>query len=149
MSYIQKTLGPGENLMYEASIHWVVYVVPLLICAAGAAMFPMSMLVGGLVLACGFVYLAQVALTNMSTELGVTNRRVVAKWGLVWVKTIEQRLATIDSIQVEQSVLGRLFNYGSIAVSGSGVSMTPIRGISDPLSFQRAVNAAGHQKPGS
>jgi len=62
--------------------------------------------------------------------------------GLVWRRTIEQRLDKVDSIEVEQSILGRILGYGTVEVRGSGVTMTPLRMIEDPITFRRRVEDA-------
>ncbi|WP_207479602.1 PH domain-containing protein [Arenibaculum pallidiluteum] len=79
---------------------------------------------------------------KLTTELALTNQRVIAKFGFIRRSTIEQRLEKVDSIQVRQGVIGRLFGAGSVLVSGSGVSATPIPGIDDPLLFRNRVNEA-------
>jgi len=63
---------------------------------------------------------------------------VIAKVGLISRKTIELNLQKIESIQVDQSILGRLFNFGSIVVAGAGNPQAPVRGISSPMNFRRA-----------
>lgn len=72
-----------------------------------------------------------------TTELAITNKRVIAKTGLMQRRTIEMFLEKIESIQVDQSVLGRLFNFGSVVISGTGVHSAPFKNISDPLALRR------------
>ena len=72
-----------------------------------------------------------------TTELAVTNKRVIAKTGLIQRRTIEMFLEKIESIQVDQSVLGRLFNFGSVVISGTGVHSAPFKSISDPLALRK------------
>jgi uncharacterized membrane protein YdbT with pleckstrin-like domain len=88
-----------------------------------------------LALAVGFI-------KRSSTELAVTNRRVIAKFGLVRRSTVELNLAKIESIRVEQSVPGRLLGYGSIFVTGTGSTIEPIPYISEPIKFRQAVQSA-------
>lgn len=68
----------------------------------------------------------------------MTNKRVIAKSGFISRNTIETNLNRVGGITIEQSVLGRIFNYGSLVISGSGAKDAPIRGISDPMKFRRA-----------
>lgn len=72
-----------------------------------------------------------------TTELAITNKRVIAKFGFVSRKTIELNINKVESIQVDQGILGRLFNFGSLVVSGAGNPQAPIPGISDPMGFRR------------
>src|SRR5436190_19003343 len=81
------------------------------------------------------------AITYMrTTELAVTDRRVIGKWGFIQRDTIEQRLEKVDSTIVHQSMFGRLMDFGDIVVHGSGTTQTPIRMIVNPLSFRKAVD---------
>ena len=72
-----------------------------------------------------------------TTELAITNKRVIAKTGLIQRRTIEMFLEKIESIQVDQGVLGRLFNFGSVVISGTGVHSAPFKSISDPLALRK------------
>jgi len=73
-----------------------------------------------------------------TTELAITNKRVVAKFGFISRKTIEINIKKVESIQVDQGILGRIFNFGSLVVSGAGNPQAPIPGISNPVGFRRA-----------
>ena len=84
----------------------------------------------------GLLFWISAAITYYTTELAITNKRVVAKTGLIRRKTIEMNIPKIESLRVEQSFLGRIFNYGSILVSGAGNPQAPILGISDPIRFK-------------
>lgn len=80
-----------------------------------------------------------------TTELAVTNKRVIAEVGFISRKTIELNLANVEGIQVNQSLLGRLFNYGSLTINGTGSARTPINGIREPLEFRRQFTEAQDQ----
>ncbi|WP_033017549.1 PH domain-containing protein, partial [Pseudoalteromonas sp. BSi20652] len=84
----------------------------------------------------GLLLWVSAAITYYTTELAVTNKRVVAKFGLIRRNTIEINISKIESLQVEQGVLGRIFNFGSILVSGAGNPQAAIPGISEPLKFK-------------
>ena len=86
----------------------------------------------------GLLFWAAAAIRYLTTELAITNKRVIAKFGLISRSTIEINLQKIESIQVNQGILGRIFNFGSIVVSGAGNPQAPIPGISSPLQFRRA-----------
>jgi uncharacterized membrane protein YdbT with pleckstrin-like domain len=73
-----------------------------------------------------------------TTEMAFTNKRVIAKFGFISRKTIELNITKVESIQVNQGILGRIFNYGTLIVSGAGNPQAPIPGISDPMAFRRA-----------
>ena len=86
----------------------------------------------------GLLFWAAAAIRYFTTELAITNKRVIAKFGLISRSTIEINLQKIESIQVDQGILGRIFNFGSIVVSGAGNPQAPIPGISSPLEFRRS-----------
>ena len=134
MSYVAKSLANGETVKYVAVKHWIVYVGPVLIVIV-SLIFPLSLIVTLPLL--GWAWLNQ-----RTTELAVTSRKVVGKWGIISRRTFEQRLEKVDSIQVDQGILGRILGYGTILVHGSGLSMTPIPKIADPLAFRRRVEEA-------
>ncbi len=127
MSYLQRVVGADETIEYTAKTHWVVYVVPALLI---------------FVYGIGLIFLLFAWLYTISTDLGVTNKRVVGKWGLISRRTIEQRLDKIEGVQVHQGILGRILNYGTIIVTGTGGSGVPIQNIANPLEFRSAVNNA-------
>lgn len=142
MSYLDKVIGPGENIIYVAKVHWVVYVQGFFVILLGILLgltvheYAYALcVVGFLLLLPGWFY-------SITTELAVTDRKAVAKWGFLQRQTIEQRLSTIDSVSVNQSIIGRLLNYGTIEIMGSGVSTTPMKNIADPLLIRRAIEAA-------
>ncbi len=129
MSYIQQSLIKGEQIVLQARVSWWSQ-LPLLIL--GFLFLPVmgfGLLLWGIALARYF-----------TTEMAITNKRVIAKFGFVSRRTVEINLQRIESIQVHQSLLGRLFNFGSIIVSGAGNPQAPIPGISDPLGFRRSFS---------
>jgi len=84
----------------------------------------------------GLIFLGSAAITYYTTELAITNKRVIAKFGLIRRDTIEINLPKIESIRVEQGILGRIFGFGSVLVAGAGNPQAPIPGISAPIRFR-------------
>ncbi|MEY4762003.1 MAG: hypothetical protein RLZZ200_1859 [Pseudomonadota bacterium] len=93
----------------------------------------------------GLFFLLAALIRYKTTELAVTNKRVIVKTGLISRRTLELNLAKAESIQVEQSLMGRLFDYGSLQVNGTGMSHAPIQGIRAPLEFRRQFMEAQDQ----
>jgi len=125
-SYVDAVLINDERIMYRARISkWSLwpYILfgTLLLPAFGAGLL--------LWLWAWVVY--------ATTELAITNKRVIAKTGLIQRRTIEMFLEKIESIQVDQGVFGRLLDFGSVIISGTGVQSAPFRNISDPLALRR------------
>ena len=73
-----------------------------------------------------------------TTELAITTKRVIVKVGFIRRQTVEITLTKVESIQVDQGLWGRIFNFGSLVITGSGTSQAPIHAISDPMGFRRA-----------
>ena len=76
----------------------------------------------------------------LTTELALTNRRIIAKSGLIRRNTIELKTNRVESLGVHQGILGRIFNFGSIVVKGVGGSHAPIPYIARPMDFRQQVN---------
>ena len=86
----------------------------------------------------GLIFLVVAYVRYKSVELAVTTKRVIVKHGFVRRQTIEMNLSKVESVQVEQGVIGRLFNFGTLIVSGTGASHAPLAGIADPIGFRKA-----------
>lgn len=159
MSYIEKNLVPGERVVYQTRLHWVVMAwhivlsVLLLELPALALLYyafrheqeltpqTMHLMQGGgiaLILISGIV-IAAGAIKRNATEMAVTNRRVVVKTGLAARKTIEMLLNKIESIEVNESGMGRVMGYGSITLIGTGGTSEPFHLMARPLEFRNQV----------
>ena len=130
MSYVESVLAPGEQVVYTGRVSgWSLFwwwVIGLLLLIVGV----------------GLVIWIIAWIKLRSTELAVTNKRVVAKFGFISRDTIEINLARIESVQVSQSVMGRLLGYGTIVFSGAGTPQATIPSIASPLEFRKAVVGA-------
>jgi uncharacterized membrane protein YdbT with pleckstrin-like domain len=126
-SYIDGALIKDEKVVYTGNISlWSL--APLIV-------------IGFLLLAAwgiGLIFLLFAFIQYKTTELAITNKRVIAKFGFISRKTIELNINKVESIQVNQGILGRIFDYGSLIISGAGNPQAPISGISNPMNFRRA-----------
>ena len=159
MSYVDRTLIQGEHVQARARLHWLIFVWPVLVIIAGLAGVLWSReIISGLVSFIVLVIFAAIAVYGAvkwvlafirawTTELAVTNFRVISKSGLVERQTVEQILNRVDSIEVTQSLLGRVFDFGTVMITGTGVIHTPMNMIADPLGFRRAVHTAIENHP--
>ncbi len=128
-SYIESNLGRDEHIIYRGQVSWPSQ-LPLLILG----ILTLPLIIG--------IYFIALAIINVySTELALTNKRVLAKFGFIRRSTIEINTSRIESISVNQGMIGRLFNYGSIVIQGTGGSQAPIPYINSPLQFRSHVNA--------
>jgi uncharacterized membrane protein YdbT with pleckstrin-like domain len=116
----------GELVVYQGRVSlW--HLAPRIVI--GIALAP--------VFGLGLIILLSVAIRYKSTELAVTNKRIVAKFGFIRRSTVEIGVQKIESIQVHQGILGRMFDFGSIVMAGSGNPQAPIPGISQPMEFRK------------
>jgi uncharacterized membrane protein YdbT with pleckstrin-like domain len=129
-SYIEGSLLSDETLLHQGRISlWSMF--PLIFF--GVILTPVVI---------GLVLLVIAYIRYQTTELAITNKRVVVKTGLISRKIIEINIAKVESVEVAQSVLGRLFNFGSLSISGTGFNQAPIPNISDPMDFRKALTQA-------
>jgi uncharacterized membrane protein YdbT with pleckstrin-like domain len=153
MGYVEQVLQPDERLIETTRIHWwFVWRRTLLLIILAAAMVAFALtqdgdartgLLSGAALAAVVAMLLAVgpAITRASTELAVTDKRVIHKTGFIRRHTIEISRSQVESVDVDQSVLGRMLNFGDIVVRGTGATPEPFRYIADPLRFRSAINA--------
>jgi uncharacterized membrane protein YdbT with pleckstrin-like domain len=86
----------------------------------------------------GLIFLIAAFVKYKTTELAITTRRVIAKFGFIRRRTVELNINKVESIQVDQSVMGRILGYGTLVISGGGNPQAPIPGISNPIAFRKA-----------
>jgi uncharacterized membrane protein YdbT with pleckstrin-like domain len=153
MGYVDKNLLPGERVVYRAQIHWSFYLTPiswvLLSVALGVwGMATNQQLIRGMactfspiLLLGGFAGLGACALAASSTEFAVTDRRIIAKAGVLGRRSIEILLSKVESITFSQPIPGMIFNYGTVVVAGTGGTRERFPNISDPQELRRQVHA--------
>lgn len=153
-TYIETVLGPDETVEYQARLSLWTYAYSF---AAGAIFFcciPFALYYGNtwpaklwltfILLLCIGVSILAVAIPYYCTELAITNKRIIAKFGFIARNTIETNLEKVESVGVAQGIIARIFNYGSIVIVGSGSSHAPIPGISDPIAFRKKYDEVAH-----
>jgi uncharacterized membrane protein YdbT with pleckstrin-like domain len=132
---------PDETVVLRGRVHWIILMPSItLFIIASVLYFYFNQLILGFVLTCfAFVASFRGLVYFFTTELAVTDHRVLAKFGLIKRATYELNLDRITGLNVDQSVLGRLLNYGNVIVRGMGGDMTPIPAIRDPIGFRHEV----------
>jgi uncharacterized membrane protein YdbT with pleckstrin-like domain len=153
MKYVEQVLQPGERVVYLTSLHWLVYLrtVVLVILAIAAAIgsgfvagpyAALALQAVALLLALWALLAAVSALIRRATtELAITDRRVIYKAGILRRHTVEINRSKVETVGVNQSLLGRLLGYGTVVVRGTGGSFEPIPFIGDPLTFRNHITA--------
>ncbi|MGA3117814.1 MAG: PH domain-containing protein [Syntrophobacteraceae bacterium] len=143
MSYIEKNLMNGENILYRARLHWVVFFWPVIWFVVAIVFFSrggdVAVTVGRLFILIGIAKAISSYISFSTSEFAVTNQRVIAKVGFIRRNSLEVLLGKIEAIQVNQDILGRILGYGSITVSGTGGTRDPFHNISNPLELRRKI----------
>jgi uncharacterized membrane protein YdbT with pleckstrin-like domain len=147
-SYVDAVLAPGETILHRAAVsHWkflASYLAGILLVVAGAAPPFLSVrreywIAGGAAAALGVIVILAALIRRATTELVLTDRRIIAKRGLVSRDTVEMNLAKVESVHVNQSLLGRLLDYGDVTVVGTGSSLEPLAGVARPLELRKKL----------
>ena len=150
MGYLEKNLLPGETVAYRAHLHPIIFLQPALFALIGLGFVVFGLVGTGVSFfwMLGAVFLlyaagvgADRAIHYASSEFAVTSKRVVIKVGFINRKTLEMVLTKVETIRVDQSILGRVFDYGTIVVIGTGGTNEPFKSIANPLEFRRQVQA--------
>jgi hypothetical protein len=152
-SYIDRSLGDGETVIARAHFHWLYLtaawlslLIPgaLLLAAVAQAQSQPDpyTAAAGLLFVLGLIVFLRMMIHKWSTEIGITSHRFVEKFGLLSMRTNEISLPNIEGVRVHQSVLGRLFGYGTIRIEGTGVDSVTTPSIADPVGFVRAIQTA-------
>ncbi len=149
MGYVQKILQPGETVRHTTNIHWIVYKWGALFLLLALVTFIMSgrvttsgrfgEILAGLLALVAFAFLLWEWFTKWTTEIAVTNRRVIYKQGFIRRDTNEMNLDKVESVQVKQSVLGRLLDYGDVTIIGTGEGETELHMIAGPLELRNHI----------
>ena len=153
MNYVERVLQPDETVLHAARLHWFIYLKAILllilalvcvVLASGsdAPGIAIPLWIGAAVFGVVGAWSGLVAfIRQATTELALTDRRVIYKTGLFKRHTMEMNRSKVETVGVDQSVLGRLLNYGTVIVRGTGGSFEPIPQIEDPLRFRNHITA--------
>jgi uncharacterized membrane protein YdbT with pleckstrin-like domain len=139
MGYIDQNLLQGEEVYYRARRHLIIFLAPALIAVLGIIAFAASAKLAALLLVVAFLLAVDRYIRLVTSEFAVTNKRVLIKIGLVRRHTLELLLSNVETIGVEQEIAGRIFNYGTIVVTGTGGTKELFPLIARPLEFRKAV----------
>ena len=152
MGYVERHLLPGERVLYKTRLHWVLFARPALVFLIGAGLTvavryveaqPEAARWAGWIglgimaigLFWGFVHWVELR----TSEFAVTTTRVIVKVGLGARYTTERLLSKVDSSAVQQSLTGRILDYGDLTVIGTGGTREVFRRVRDPITFRNYV----------
>ncbi len=151
--YIDDILQPGEKVLYSTNAHWIFYLPAIAAWILAIFLFLLSRqtTTESIVLLClaasavvaivALYWTAKAWFHRWTTETDVTNMRVVHKTGFIKRRTFEMSLDKVESVDVNQSILGRILNYGDVTVRGVGEGAETIDTIASPLEFRNHITA--------
>jgi len=156
LGYIENNLVPGEQVIYKTGYHWIVIfwsiVLSLLFAALGVAAlyeafsdsqkadYKQAFEIGGsIALVLAAIILMQGIVRRNSTEVAVSNKRVLIKTGMGSRRTLDMMLSRVESIGVEETFWGRMLGFGSVVVRGTGGTPESFVMIANPQEFRRNV----------
>ena len=136
MGYVETILEPGERVTHRAHLHWIIYWRAVVLMLIGGLMCFTAdsngvAIIGFILVLLGALSLLRAAIARWTTEIAVTNRRVILRHGLIRRDTIEINMPQVESV------------YGTVLVRGTGGGLNPLAYVSAPLPLRRAVQLSG------
>jgi uncharacterized membrane protein YdbT with pleckstrin-like domain len=130
MSYIEQSLSTGEKIEGLFKLHWIAWVPMIIWLILALPTFGLTLVIA--------IY---EFLRLKFLEQGVTNKRVILKRGIISRKTEEMKLTSIETVEINQGVFGRIFGFGTVKVTGRGISDLMFKGIDNPMSVKRKIES--------
>ncbi|HEY4173743.1 MAG TPA: PH domain-containing protein [Rhodopila sp.] len=150
MAYYTKVLQADETVRYLGGLHWTIYRNAILLAVVAVAALIACLAVSGdqkfiaLIVAGLFLLLAVVSFVGawfvrFSTEIVVTDKRIIHKVGWIVRRTEEMNVTKVETVDVSQGIGGRIFDYGTVAIRGVGGGWEPLRRVGSPLELRNAI----------
>ncbi len=133
MSYIAESLSAGEEVSALFKLHWVARIPLAIWLLLGIPTFGITLVIAL------YEYLRV-----RHIEQGVTNKRVIFKTGIISRKSEEMKLASVETVEIDQGIFGRILGYGSIKVTGRGTSDVLFRLVDDPMAVKRQIESVSN-----
>ena len=156
MASLDDQLLSGEHIVYRTRPHWILFGGPLLVGLLGVALGVTLQLTavddlyagrnagwyaGGALIVVALLLAVPPAVRYLSSDFAVTDKRVLARMGILHRQSLETLLSKIEGIGVEQDLWGRLLGFGTLTITGTGGTREALPGIPRPLEFRRQVQA--------
>jgi uncharacterized membrane protein YdbT with pleckstrin-like domain len=155
MTFIEKNLANNEKIVYQAQLHWWIYGKSVILFILGLIIFIFGTthgfspaakegvkILGSLLILISVVGLINAYVRASSSEFAVTNRRIMMKTGVAKRRLIELQLNRSEGLIIDQGIIGRIFNYGTIIIRSGGTMEEIFSPIADPYEFKRQINNA-------
>lgn len=128
MSYVVDSLSKNEKVVEVFKLHWILKVLIVFCFILIPFTFSLSLIVAIMII-----------ITILTTEHAVTNKRVIFKKGLIARHTEEIKLNRIETIEIQQGILGRILGYGTVKLTGTGNGIIVFKTIDNPLSVKQTI----------
>jgi uncharacterized membrane protein YdbT with pleckstrin-like domain len=138
----------NQQVVYQARLHWVLFVWPVLFLVLGlwaGSRFVSLHEVGLFVVVMALLWGILVWLTYQFSSLTIKKKQVVLRTGILVRQTIDISLNKIESVDIRQSILGSLFKYGSIVITGTGGTRQGMTYVARPLTCRRHIEQLMHE----
>lgn len=144
MSYIRNSLGANETVHYIAHFHWIKYALAYGVLIVSVilgvlsynAQYPIVVIVPPII---GAIVFLSIMVPIWTTEIGVTNQRIIFKTGFISRQTSELQLGSIEEVSLRQDILGRILGYATIEIHGTGEEQIFLPALGDPLELRKAL----------
>ena len=128
MPYIEQSLSTGEKIEGLFTLHWVAWIPMVIWIILAIPTFGITLILA--------IY---EFLRLKFLEQGVTNKRVILKKGIISRQTEEMKLTSIETVEINQGIFGRIFGFGTVKVTGRGISDLTFKRIDDPMAVKRQI----------
>ena len=146
MGNVENKIMKDEKIIQKTKLHWIIFLIPVIVIVTGLVMvyvakpFNLEPLCGYLaVLGIGAIYIITEMIRYVSSSYGVTTHRVIAKTGVLRLRIIDIPLKAIESVTVNQSILGRILGYGAVTITGTGGAREFLSDLSAPEQYREAI----------
>ena len=152
MSYVSAVLQPGEHVKAVGRLHWIIFLRAIGLAAIGIALLVLArelepqirdvvVIAAGIMFVLALLAFLQASFRRSITELAVTDHRVIYKRGFLRRHTVEMNMDKVETVNVDQSVLGRVLGYGTIHVLGTGQGIEGLSRMARPITVRNAITA--------
>jgi len=151
VGYVERHLLAGEQVVYKTRLHWMLFLKPALVVLGGIVLMvvlrpvqdpPWLWMIGAAVTLIGLGWGLVHYVELMTSEFAVTSSRLILKVGLISRYTTELLLTKVETIGVQQGLMGRMLGYGDLIVTGTGGAREVFRRVRDPIGFRNHVQQA-------
>jgi uncharacterized membrane protein YdbT with pleckstrin-like domain len=150
-AYVNSVLQPGEKVVLVTRLHWIIYGKAVLVLVLGSVLLIVEYAYGaddGVRAITAMLFGALSVLLFLAawfdrwiTEFAVTDKRVIYKMGFIYRRTAEMNMDKVESVDVNQSILGRILDYGTLHVCGAGQGIEHLHRVASPIKVRNAITA--------